>query len=56
VPKYIKLKAGEAITIYRRITGRLPIDNPFDAIALNKNNLAGEVTVFGSHWIFPKHR
>jgi hypothetical protein len=54
MPNSIKLKAGKTITIYRRIAGRLPMDIHFDAIALDEHNLAGEVTVFGSNWLFPK--
>lgn len=50
----ITLRSGETALIYRRRFSSLVMDIRFQAIALNAEPAAGEVTIQGSTWIFPK--
>ncbi|MEO1208533.1 MAG: hypothetical protein AAFX78_03240 [Cyanobacteria bacterium J06638_20] len=50
----ITLRQGETAQIYQRRFSSLVTDIRFQAIARNSEPPAGEVTIQGSTWIFPK--
>ena len=54
MPKIIRVRPGEKVTIFRRNFSSVPIDFHFHASALDGGQPDGEVEIQGSDWIFPK--
>ena len=54
MPKIIRVRSGEKVTIFRRTFSSVPIDFHFHASALDGGQPDGEIEIRGSEWIFPK--